>query len=197
MRPNTLPYSTMHAPTSRPDRWLLLLKGHPCSGKSTLARALARRLAWPLLDKDDIKDHIAALPDGNILAYTILWAVVRRQLAQNLSVIVDSPLSYPIGYDTGRRLAAEATARLLVVELTLDEATWRARLEQRARTETGHKIAGWPAMQTLLHQYAGCWQYPILPQHHLPLASSLPVDQLCAAVLARLAPQPAAICTQG
>ena len=35
---------------------LVLMKGHPGSGKSTLAQALARKLKWPLIDKDDIRD---------------------------------------------------------------------------------------------------------------------------------------------
>lgn len=174
----------MHTPQA--DQWLLLMKGHPACGKSTLAGALAARLRWPLVDKDDIKDHTAGLPNGNVLAYTIMWSVVRRQLELGLSVIVDSPLSYAVGYATGQELATQTCARLLVIEVTLDEATWRARLEQRARTETGHKIAGWPAMQALLHSYAGCWQYPIEPDHLLQLDGSRPLDQLYAAVQTRL-----------
>ena len=39
------------------DLWLAL-KGHPATGKSVVAEALARRLRWPLIDKDDAKDHI-------------------------------------------------------------------------------------------------------------------------------------------
>lgn len=169
------------------------MKGHPASGKSTLAAALSARLAWPLIDKDDIKDHTAHLPDGNDLAYRVMWAVVRRQLVQGLSVIVDSPLSYPIGYATGQALAAETGANLLVVELTLDENTWRRRLNQRVQTATGHKIAGWPAMQALLQEYAGCWRYPIRPEHHLRLDGEQPVEWLCQAVEARLIGTPATI----
>lgn len=162
------------------------MKGHPATGKSTLAGALARRFAWPLLDKDDIKDHTADLPDGNVLAYTILWAVVRRQLAHGLSVVVDSPLSYPVGYATGRRLADESGAHLLVVEVTLQEDTWRERLERRAALENGHRTAGWPAMQRLLESYAGCWQYPILPDHLVRVDGSLPPHTLCQSIADRM-----------
>ena len=59
---------------------LLLLKGHPATGKSALAHALAQRLAWPLIDKDDIKDYLYTLPQGNALSYKIMWHIVRHQL---------------------------------------------------------------------------------------------------------------------
>jgi predicted kinase len=177
------------------EQWLLLMKGYPATGKSTLAVTLAQRLRWPLLDKDDVKDQTLHLPDGNALAYRILWQVVRRQLRLGLSVIVDSPLSYPEGYAAGQTLAAEAGARLLVVEVRLDETLWRQRLDSRPRSESTHKIAGWAAMQRQLAAYAGCDHYPIAPEHHLIVDGALPVDRLCDLVLAHLAvpaPLPAA-----
>ncbi|KAI8471666.1 MAG: AAA domain-containing protein [Monoraphidium minutum] len=39
---------------------LLLIKGLPGSGKTTLATHLARRLQWPLIDKDDARDCLQA-----------------------------------------------------------------------------------------------------------------------------------------
>lgn len=178
---------------SRPA--LLLLKGHPATGKSTLAHALARTLQWPLLDKDDIKDHLYTLPAGNEAAYAILWQVAARQLQLGLNVIVDSPLSYAGGYRTGCDLARRFGAKLLVVETTLPEAEWRARLDARPPTASAHKIAGWAAMQRLLAHYQECWRYPIAPAHHLVVDTTTPLAVLVAAVTARLAeldagPQP-------
>ncbi|GBF91825.1 hypothetical protein Rsub_04930 [Raphidocelis subcapitata] len=43
-------------PATPPRPVLLLVKGLPGSGKTSLARALARRLRWPLIDKDDARD---------------------------------------------------------------------------------------------------------------------------------------------
>jgi predicted kinase len=168
------------------DQVLLLMKGYPATGKSTLACALAQCLRWPLLDKDDIKDFTVDLPDGNALAYRILWQMVRRQLRLGLSVIADSPLSYPEGYAVGQAMAAESGARLLVVEVQLDEKLWRRRLDARPRSESTHKIAGWGAMQRQLAAYAGCDQYPIAPEHHLVLDGALPAGRLCDFVRARL-----------
>jgi predicted kinase len=154
------------------------MKGHPATGKSTLARALAQRFGWPLIDKDDIKDHTLAFPNGNQLSYAILWQLVETQLALGLSVIADSPLAYPVGYDRARGLAAKYAARLLIVETQLDEDEWRRRLEMRTLDESIHKIRGWAAMQAQLYAYAGCWHYPIEPVHHVIVDTSQPCDVL-------------------
>lgn len=161
---------------------LLAMKGHPATGKSTLAHALARTLGWPLIDKDDVKDHTLHLPEGNQLAYAILWQVVERQLALGLSVIVDSPLSYPVGYTTACELAERYGAHLLVVETYLNEAVWRARLDARPAGESTHKIRGWQAMQMQLQAYNDCWRYPIQPEHHLLVNTEQPLAENLARV---------------
>jgi predicted kinase len=166
---------------------LILLKGHPATGKSTLARALARRLRWPLIDKDDVKDFIADLPGGNGLAYEVSWRIVRTQLSLGISVIVDTPLSYPISYETGGNLAAQYDAQLLVVETILDEEVWRQRLESRELpTQSQHKIHSWALMQALLAHYDGCWRYPIDPAHHLRVDTTVDIERLVDTVLAGL-----------
>ena len=96
-----------------------------------VAWRLARLLRCPLIDKDDVKDYTLSLPDGNALAYAIMWQVAGTQLALGLDVVVDSPLSYPVGYEQAQELAAAHGARLWVVETWLDEAEWRRRLDSR------------------------------------------------------------------
>jgi predicted kinase len=165
---------------------LIVMKGHPATGKSTLAHALARTFGWPLIDKDDVKDHTLHLPEGNQLAYAILWQVVERQLALGVSVIVDSPLSYPVGYTTACELAERYGAHLLVVETALAEVLWRARLDARPAEESTHKIRGWPAMQAQLQVYNDCWRYPIQPEHHLIVNTEQPLATMLTLVQQRL-----------
>lgn len=165
---------------------LIAMKGHPATGKSTLAYTLARALQWPLIDKDDIKDHTLGLPHDNELAYAIMWQVVQTQLALGVSVIMDSPFSYPVAYAQAQRLVAAYQARLLVVETTLDEAVWRQRLEERSPDESTHKIRGWARMQAQLAAYNDCWRYPIDPAHHLLVNTEEPVETLVQMVQQRL-----------
>ncbi len=165
---------------------LIAMKGHPATGKSAVAWGLARRLRCPLIDKDDVKDHTLTLPGGNDLAYAIMWQIAGTQLALGLDVVVDSPLSYPEGYTAAQSLAASHHARLWVVETRLDEAEWRRRLDERPAEASAHKMRGWTAMQALLRQYDGCWQYPIAAEQHIIVDTAQPVDVLLAEVLAQL-----------
>lgn len=164
-------------PEQAHSQTLLLLKGHPATGKSALALALAQRLVWPLIDKDDIKDYLYQLPQGNALSYEIMWHIVRHQLAVGLSVIVDSPLSYLQSYETGKTLTAEHGATLLVVETRLKEALWRQRLEERRHQAATHRVTGWAAMQEMLKTYADCWRFPIAPEHYFSVDTSLPTHE--------------------
>lgn len=162
------------------------MKGHPATGKSMVARGLAQKLRLPLIDKDDIKDHVLGLPDANNLAYAVMWQIVETQLALRLGAIAVSPLSYVSGYEKACELAAKYTAKLLIIETVLDNVEWRRRLNARKPGYSTHKISGWDAMQEMLRKYDGCWQYPIAAEHHLVLNTAQPNEVSVRRALARL-----------
>mgnify|MGYP005841212629 CR=1 FL=1 len=77
---------------------LIATKGHPATGKSAVARGVAQRLRIPLIDKDDVKDHVLGLPQANELAYAVMWQIAETQLA--------------LGAERARRVAALLSGRL-------------------------------------------------------------------------------------
>ncbi|CAI0467413.1 unnamed protein product [Linum tenue] len=136
------------------------MKGHPGTGKTTLARSLASALRIPLIDKDDVRD--SAVP--NDLSYDVVWRVASTQLQLGLSVVVDSPLSRRAHLDRLIHVAGSAAggARLLIVECRpSDEALWRERLEQRGGEEgaSSHKPSTWRDLRRLIEGYRGCHEY--------------------------------------
>lgn len=122
---------------------LVLMKGPPGSGKSTIATELGRRLGWPVIDKDAIRD---LLPDelGGI-SYEAMLALAERQLRIGLNVIADSPLGYGRAYAKAHAVSAATGARLLVIECECsDAAEWRRRIERRSGTGlAAHHTTDW------------------------------------------------------
>ncbi|MCD7456771.1 hypothetical protein HAX54_033043 [Datura stramonium] len=147
---------------------ILAMKGHPGTGKSTLAKSIARTLKCPLIDKDHFKDCTKPLQVVtkllNDLSYEAMWRVASTQLDLGLSVVIDSPLSRRAHLDRILELADRSGARVVILECKpRDEAEWRRRLERRSEVDgsSWHKPSTWQEMEKLLEGYEGCWDYDI------------------------------------
>lgn len=159
---------------------LVALRGMPGSGKSTLGRAISRRLGWPVIDKDDAKDLIDGhCDDSATLSYSLMFNVARRQLEQGLNVICDSPLTYASLYEQARRVAREAGATLVVLECVCsDEVEWRRRVD--ARREVGlpaHHMRNWEKLQEYRQAVEGKVDYPVA-EERLVVDTTRPLEEL-------------------
>lgn len=111
-----------------PATLLVLMKGYPCVGKTTVASQLAKALGFMLLCKDDLRDHGCS----NDVSYQVLWAVARRQVELGVlpGVIIESPL----GKESLYQSASLITDRHLVIEVICgDDEIWAQRLAARGR----------------------------------------------------------------
>ncbi|KAH7533695.1 hypothetical protein FEM48_Zijuj04G0158800 [Ziziphus jujuba var. spinosa] len=194
------------------EKVIIAMKGHPGTGKSTVAESISKALKLPLLDKDDVRDSTLSLqrslllltssPDAassllNDLSYLAIWQIASTQLRLGLSLVIDSPLSRPAHLDRLVQLASTYGARLLIVECKpSDEAEWRRRLESRgspspsqaAENETGsgwHKPSTWRDMERLLEGYGGCTEYDVggVPKMVVDTTADVSFEELVSGVV--------------
>jgi predicted kinase len=128
------------------------MHGEPGSGKSTVARALAPRIDAVVLDKDVLKAELLhaglADPDAGRVAYDLFFAVAADLLAQDRSLILDSPVFWPMVEERSLAVARAAGARYLMIEtVCLDGAELARRLATRdALASQPREIRDWLAI---------------------------------------------------
>jgi predicted kinase len=138
----TLAASYQDPATRRPQ--VIAVGGLIGSGKTTLADALGRALALPVISSDATRKRLGGLhvhERGGPALYTDAFTdrtqtAMQDQagevLASGRGVILDATFRDPRARRAARALAHAAGRPFLFVELTCDEETLRARLRQRA-----------------------------------------------------------------
>lgn len=121
--------------------FFLQMSGVPGSGKSTLTKAIQEKINVVIVDHDVTKTALLEKVDGHLpmelagpTSYHIDWVLIESFLAQNHSVIFDSPCLYSEMIEKGMRLAETYNASYKYVEcLNEDFTNVNNRLKTRNR----------------------------------------------------------------
>lgn len=118
----------------------VVVSGPPASGKSTLAPALSRELALPLVAKDTIKDalmSVLSVPDVEASRQ-----IGRGAVAAMLAVAAESPIGAVIESNFYRSVAAGALGELPGEVIEVFCRCEQATAVERYRTRAGTRHAG-------------------------------------------------------
>ena len=121
-------------------RFFLQMSGMPGTGKSTLAKAIARRMGCVVVDHDVVKSALLRATGNDLssdqagkISYAIDWDLIDYYLDQGHSVILDSPCIYDVALITGQRLAKKYGIPYKYIECQLKDMTQiDARLRRRS-----------------------------------------------------------------
>ena len=158
------------------------MHGEPGSGKSTLARALAPRIDAVVLDKDLLKSGLlhAGMEDpvAGATSYDLFFALASDVLAQGRSVVLDSPVFWPIVEERSQAVARAAGAAYFMLEcVCLDGAELERRLATRhALDSQPREVRNWRAVPGTIDP--SC--------ERLTLDTLRPLDELVAQAVAYL-----------
>lgn len=126
---------------------LIVMRGFPGTGKTTIARMLASALHAPLIDRDIIRQTavniFGELPQVGQFSYKLMFALVREQLNLGLSVVVDTPLTYRTTYEQCKELAKAYQTPMLVVHCQCPTEVQKHRLEGRKGIVSAFQITSW------------------------------------------------------
>lgn len=138
--------------------YVLLFVGPPCVGKTTIARAVARRLGTAMFCKDTIQQTcISSGVDFELasrLAYRLLVDLARDQLSNGTSVVLDSSSSQSAHRRLAINVAEAFCAELYMVECRCDsEKELQRRLAERFQVLPSWRIDTWERYQDALSKY--------------------------------------------
>ena len=124
---------------------LVILSGLPGTGKTTIARELAVKLAALHLRIDTIEQ---ALRDKGLTVvdegYRVAYALAEDNLRLGLAVVADSVNPLQITRQAWRNVASRAGVPSIDVEIICsDKAEHRCRVESRKPDIAGHQLPAW------------------------------------------------------
>lgn len=119
------------------ERWILQMSGHPGSGKSTVARAIARHTGAVVVDHDVTKTALLEAgveePEAGRLSYMVLFGVADELVELGHDTIVDSTCVYQMNLIRGLAIAARHGVSYRFVECACAEEEIERRRAGRSR----------------------------------------------------------------
>ncbi|MGB4768076.1 MAG: AAA family ATPase [Candidatus Saccharimonas sp.] len=141
------------------DASLIIIGGFAGAGKTTVAAKLSSKYNYPIFSSDVINDALRAALGKNFheaspISYELMWHLVRQQLANGVTVIMDTHMSAPKVWDSLdilKRDMPEILVLPVILQASLE--THRDRIEKRGLTDKAHLNLGGDRLEDVMFKY--------------------------------------------
>lgn len=115
---------------------VILFRGRPGTGKTTLSKLLAGCIHSMVLSKDDLYDAVAAIiPDHDLrnkAAHDALYRILKSNSTTPITIILDFPFQTDSDLNVIKRWCNDNCVNLKTILVTCsNEVVWSARLQSR------------------------------------------------------------------
>jgi len=136
---------------------LVLITGLPATGKSTIARNLAKRLRGVLLSTDRIRRQLLKEPrytrEEKELIYRVMFLISEYLLRSGITVILDGTFYLRSLRKQVYAAASKTKSRLVVVECVCPDRVIKRRMIRRSRRRRSLSDADYEVYKKLKAQY--------------------------------------------
>jgi predicted kinase len=131
---------------------LIVLSGLPGTGKTTIAKILARECRATYLRIDTIEQAILSAlrvqNDLGVLGYVVAYDLARANLCLGATVVADAVNPLTAIREAWRAVAENATSDIVEVEVVCsDTSEHRRRVDSRKADISGHTLPTWDEVQ--------------------------------------------------
>ncbi|HGU7323722.1 TPA: AAA family ATPase [Legionella pneumophila] len=131
---------------------LIIFGGLPGTGKTTIAKQLAKKLKAAYLRVDTVEQTLISTskvynPEYQFIGpegYEILYAIAQENLFTGINVIVDTVNPEKVTRETWQKVAKSADSPFIEIELICsDKEQHKSRVTSRVPDIQGHKLPTW------------------------------------------------------
>ena len=124
---------------------IILFRGRPGSGKTTLSHVFAGKTHFPILRKDDfydpISNYIEEHQKRNILSHDILYKILQSNIHTETTFILDFAFQTPADYSLIKNWCIEGEIEFKSILVTCsNEKVWADRFNKRAENPLPNQL---------------------------------------------------------
>jgi adenylate kinase family enzyme len=124
---------------------LILFRGRPGTGKTTMSDLLSAKINVPVIRKDDIYDLVAGLTEShelrNKISHNIIYSILKSNSHNSSTLILDCPFQYENDINSLREWCSNNNVQLKSILVTCsDEKIWAERFKERAKNAAPNQL---------------------------------------------------------